>query len=748
MPDYDFRALSPVDFEHLVRDALNTDLGLKLHSYAQGRDQGIDLRQVATDGRTTVVQCKHYVESDRATFLRAVRKEGERGGNLGADRYIFVTSRPLTPPLQDDLVSALGDLHVAHGDVWGRETLNAALGRCPDVERRHIKLWLSSAGVLDSLINSGRWQRGDAALEEACGRAKFWVHTPAYEEVLGILEREGICIVSGPPGVGKTFLAEMMLLSAARLDWQVVHVANDIEEAWRALRNDETEQIFYYDDFLGQGELAVASKNEPASLARFLVRIRHLKARKRIIMTTREQNLQQAVESFDPLRELARDPARFGLQMSAYDTRARAEILFNHLYFSGLPNEEHGRLSVDNRLFSIVEHPAYNPRLIEFGIRTTRQLTTDGVLVALTRALDNPVEIWQVSFGLLSPLEKQILLTLAALPARPWPLDEIRRLNDSAHPLAWTPALRTLEPTWIRVAGSATARSVTLANPSCRDFLLGILDDAAVASDQVDRIRRLDQIVSLTRSAGLLPTDIGIIPAVQRAELAHALMSRSDHAAALVAEFASADLADKEMSLSARVKTLRDAATLLIVYGSAGATGWLLDQVAEFLDTVGDRPLLLSVFDGFMLAEMLSVVPTNSPERSTSLVETLAIAVVGAIDSTRDLDAYEALPDHLKSPRIQQAARERARDAIVADLDHFLHDADIDVIRSAAVDLEQRARWYGFDLDVGPLLDRADELAQPDQSDADWPEVVDEPENLQPGDFRADIRRLFSRLDD
>jgi Restriction endonuclease len=97
MPDYDFRVLSPVDFEHLARDVLNADLGLRLQSYPSGRDQGIDLRQMDTDGTVTVVQCKHYVESSWSTFLRAVEKEGKRGKDLAVGRYLFVTSRPLTP---------------------------------------------------------------------------------------------------------------------------------------------------------------------------------------------------------------------------------------------------------------------------------------------------------------------------------------------------------------------------------------------------------------------------------------------------------------------------------------------------------------------------------------------------------------------------------------------------------------------------------------------------------------------------
>src|SRR5258706_9808468 len=41
-----------------------------------------------------------------------------------------------------------------------------ALGCNPGVERRHIKLWISSAEVLETLLNSSQRQRGEAMLAE------------------------------------------------------------------------------------------------------------------------------------------------------------------------------------------------------------------------------------------------------------------------------------------------------------------------------------------------------------------------------------------------------------------------------------------------------------------------------------------------------------------------------------------------------------------------------------------------------
>ena len=44
MADYDFRTLSPHDFELLCRDLLQKSLGVRLESFTTGRDSGIDFR--------------------------------------------------------------------------------------------------------------------------------------------------------------------------------------------------------------------------------------------------------------------------------------------------------------------------------------------------------------------------------------------------------------------------------------------------------------------------------------------------------------------------------------------------------------------------------------------------------------------------------------------------------------------------------------------------------------------------------
>jgi hypothetical protein len=245
------------------------------------------------------------------------------------------------------------------------------------------------------------------------------------------------------------------------------------------------------------------------------------------LLTTRDYELRRAADGpADQLFELARRPARYELRLDAYDLETRAKILFNHLYFSGLPGPERERLAIDNQLISIVEHPSYSPRIVGDAIRFAPSLTASDVIGTISRALANPRELLNGSFRRLSALEQQILLTLATLPNRPWPLDDIRRLVAPDDALAWTPALRELEPTWLQLGGQAQNRTLAVANPGCRDYLLGILDDTAVADQQLDRVASLAQLTSLTRSAGLVTWPYRPTSGTVRAELASVLTSR------------------------------------------------------------------------------------------------------------------------------------------------------------------------------------------------------------------------------
>jgi Restriction endonuclease len=152
MSNYDFRQLSPHDFEQLARDLLQARDGIVLESFKNGRDLGIDFRHASSKGNI-IVQCKHYVGTGLPGLIRDLRNEAVKIEKIKLTRYILVTSVGLTPLNKIEIQSLFGSVLVT-ADILGPDDINNLLGLHPEVERRHYKLWLASRVVLDRVIHN------------------------------------------------------------------------------------------------------------------------------------------------------------------------------------------------------------------------------------------------------------------------------------------------------------------------------------------------------------------------------------------------------------------------------------------------------------------------------------------------------------------------------------------------------------------------------------------------------------------
>ena len=146
---YDFKMLNDKEFEVLVSDLLSGHLSIRVERFRPGKDKGIDGRFFAAPGQETIIQCKHWVRSSVASLVRYLAEvEKAKIGRLKPSRYILATSLELSPQNKDAIAAAVAPWISTPSDVYGNEDLNDLLAQFSDVERRHYKLWLSSAGVL------------------------------------------------------------------------------------------------------------------------------------------------------------------------------------------------------------------------------------------------------------------------------------------------------------------------------------------------------------------------------------------------------------------------------------------------------------------------------------------------------------------------------------------------------------------------------------------------------------------------
>lgn len=484
MSRYDFRTLSPPDFEELVRDLLQANLGIRLESFGAGRDLGIDFR-FATAGRTTIVQAKHYVDSGFEPLLRAVRLEEPKVRRLTPTRYILATSVSLSPSRKQQLQTLLPSAPLALADIIGREDLNNLLGLHPDVERRHFKLWMSSTAILEQVVHSGLHNRTQSELSEIQSLAPKFVSNDSVPRALSLLEKHGALIISGQPGVGKTTLARILVSMHIDMGWKVSAI-DSVADAFASSSPGENRLVFF-DDFLGQVRLTPDGlRSVDQRLPSLLHKAKASKAF-RFIMTTRDYILHQAREQSDRLSDASVRLSEYVLDVGTYTRSIKARILYNHIYFSNLARPSRNALLENDFFLTVIDHRNFNPRLISlFTSADYVQFVSGSITSAFMAALEHPEILWEKPYRQHITQDGRVLMLSLFFNGDHVSLrhleNSFRRLSPALGNIIheadasarFRAAVRELEGSVL----SIQERRVSFSNPGVRDFLQrAIIDD-------------------------------------------------------------------------------------------------------------------------------------------------------------------------------------------------------------------------------------------------------------------------------
>ena len=491
MTTYNFSEISDFEFEALCRDLLQEELGISLELFAPGPDGGIDIRYVRPkeNGEQIIVgQCKRWAENSFPGLLRHLsREELPKIRKLAPERYIVMTSVPLTPSRKEKIVRALEPWIQTPVDVMGKHDISGLLAKHSEVERRHIKLWLTSTEVLDALLNSDIFNRSEDALVQARNQLRLWVPNPSFARAREILDTDGVCVISGAPGIGKTMLANVLAAGYASRGYQLVAISEDIDEGERSWRSN-VRQVFLYDDFLGHvtyGELRLR-KNEQSRLAQFMERVRSSE-NKKFILTTREYILSEALYHYERLSDMELGLSKNIISLEDYTHLIRGWILYNHLFFSALPSDLKAALLPNELYWDVIRHRNYNPRVIKHAVSLPRvaSLSPDEFVSSIFATLDDPTKVWEVIFENLPDMARRILLAVASLPTEVF-LEDVQRVVENLSPSdldagRFRNAIRMIEGTFIELREAkpginSRQRLVVIRDPSVRDYLWARLE--------------------------------------------------------------------------------------------------------------------------------------------------------------------------------------------------------------------------------------------------------------------------------
>jgi DNA polymerase III delta prime subunit len=328
----------------------------------------------------------------------------------------------------------IGPALEAESDIFSAEDLNGLLRKYSDIVQSHIKLWLSNVAVLERVIRSAAYSYTAISRADVEAKVRVYAQNPSFKESRDKLEAHHVLIISGPPGVGKTTLAEMLAYAYIGEEWEFVAIRS-LDEGFSAII-DAKKQIFFFDDFLGRAALdARALSTKDSDLAKFIRRVRTT-SNARFILTTRAPIFEEARRVSEYLADHRHDITKYVLDVGIYTRRIRARILYNHLYVAGTAKDHIRALWDAGTIAKIVDHKNYNPRIIEAMTDAihVRDVPPKQYPSAFLDALNNPGQIWDTAFRThIPPMCRNLLFALFFCSEYGAEIEELKLVFSSLH---------------------------------------------------------------------------------------------------------------------------------------------------------------------------------------------------------------------------------------------------------------------------------------------------------------------------
>jgi len=402
---YDLDALGWLQFERLCEHALQVACGVDRTLWAGSAD----------DARTVLLEDGIDLPLGLGTVpgpvMVAAMWVGRRPDRLGLEERLA--------PVLDAAARTVILTNVAAPDadpahprvVLGAERLSALLDAEPAVRLRAPSVL--GVRALDDVLADAPRQSSTLDLGAAHALARVFVPTRAYERTVGVLERHGFAVLTGPPEMGKTAIARTLGLALLSAGWEVHECLRpeDVLERHDASRR----QLFIADDAFGSTEYRPDAAER---WARELPRVLRLTGERHwLVWTSRPAPLRAGLHRVHQERGTERfpSPAQVQIDAAALDTDEKASILLRHAKAAPLDRESRDWIRL--HCVQIVAHRHFTPERI-------RRLVARGVLEGdpdevLRAELATPTEAMAASLAALEPEHRAVLVAMLDVPPGP-----------------------------------------------------------------------------------------------------------------------------------------------------------------------------------------------------------------------------------------------------------------------------------------------------------------------------------------
>lgn len=365
MANYNFHNVDAHEFEEICSEVLAIYLGIGMRVFPEGRDRGIDIKRAS--GKEDIVgQCKR-IQKVTGVFQSEFNKIKKI---KTCKKYYLFLACGITAKQRTDIRNVFSDYMDDENYIFDEGDLNSLLEQDEylTVVKKHFKLWISSEKVFEHFTDKvGSFDSG-ALINSIQEHRKYYVDTADYYKVLDVLLNKRIVLITGQPGVGKSTISEMALLSfvekfgSSRI---VYSASSDLSQLKNSISdNKDIKELIYIDDFLGDYYLDLRTNNI-STIYKFIDSIRGMK-NKYLIINSRILILKEACSRSVKFQKSIDKIDACTVEIKNLSSFQRGKILFNHLYFSDIPDEFKKEIIDDKRYWELINHPNYNPRLIEY----------------------------------------------------------------------------------------------------------------------------------------------------------------------------------------------------------------------------------------------------------------------------------------------------------------------------------------------------------------------------------------------